>query len=102
MPQSSVSAGGDERKSLILRLQPPRRRGDQSGTRGAKGMANRQRPSLRIQLALVDLSDLLPPELFVGERLRIHGHQVAQDLSGECLVYFEDADIRFKVQVVSG
>lgn len=77
MPRAPVRARRDERESLVLRLQPPRRSRDQPRPGGAEGMTERQRSALQVQFAHVDLADFFAPEFLVRERLRMHGHEVA-------------------------
>ncbi len=58
-------------------------------------MADRDRPSIHVQLVGVDFSDgLASPHPFLCELLRSEGLRVRRELRGECLVDVDEIDLR--------
>mmetsp|Transcript_11044 Transcript_11044/g.31714 ORF Transcript_11044/g.31714 Transcript_11044/m.31714 type:complete len:445 (+) Transcript_11044:163-1497(+) len=93
MPQPTVGACRNQRKPLLLVLQPPAGRCHQTGSRGPERMPNREGSSLDVQLVHVDVAHLVAAEVLLGEVVAGHGRKVGKDLPSECLVDLPNANI---------
>lgn len=97
MSHTSIRTGSQDRKALAFILQTTGGRGYQSRPGSTKGVTNRQRPTLDVELVHSYFTDLFSSEGVVGELLRIHGSQVRQQLTSKGFVNLVHSNVCLEI-----